>query len=149
MTISDEHLKALGTIAAAYGALESSVDGLIRLLIKDIDVGRIICEQIDSFEKRLDLMEALFEYRQPNIEWHQKLKELRKGIRKTQNKRNGLLHSVWLRQKINPDLAVRVARKRSHEQVRAYSVAELNQIADEIRLVTVMLLKFGERTIEV
>ena len=102
MAISDEHSLAIGRISVAFAELESWVSSFVWALIgPEQHVGQMVTAEM-SFSRKLDLLSSLFKFRSKNQQELDDLKSLIIRISELEQKRNTVLHSLWLRQSDNP-----------------------------------------------
>lgn len=117
--ISDDYLKVIGEIAVHFGTLEWIVDQCLIELIDHSDsrTGSIITFQVDSFGRRLAIVDALLKVKlEAHTELLRQWTELQASIRKVQEERNRIFHSSWFAEKEGLDSIKRVLRKRDRPE---------------------------------
>ena len=132
---TDEQLKAIGMVAAEFSYLESIVETAIWAL--DEDTGRKI--STDRMRARLKILRKLYRQRWPDDEaGAKKLDKLCGEIRSAGDKRNDLIHALWVRGELgSPKIATVIERgsvvkeKRGQKPWQIEAVAAL--IADRSR----------------
>jgi hypothetical protein len=132
--IGDDHLRALGKIAAAYGTLEWLLENVFTAVVhpRDADVGEIILKKIGSVEGMMHLITELLQHHhrreQPlqNDWW-----ELTIRISNAQQERNRLLHGGWLIEDDDrPEILTKLLKKNSGS--KQYIVNMMEKIANDI-----------------
>ena len=149
MAISDEHLKAIGSVAVEFGSLEWLMDNLMvflvngsKLFIPDWEIGEIVCSRTDSLQKRLEIVSDIVEHKYANTKYPGLWKQLVAEMKPLQRERNRLLHAAWLAQNEDkPEVLTLIARKRG-EKATDFSVSEVTDVAERIRKVNQRLMIF-------
>jgi hypothetical protein len=95
MPASDNHLRALGRITAAFQLLEMRLGLWVSELIgKDQTVGFIITSQL-SFKRLCAVLAALFRHKVKAEDAREKMTLLLRRAVRIEEKRNAFVHSTW------------------------------------------------------
>lgn len=136
MAISDEHYRAIGRISVEFGEIEMWVSSFAWALIdQEQSIGQIVTAGM-SFSRQLDLLSSLFQHRCHDTTKLNDFNDLTKRLSKLSDKRNTIIHSLWLRQSKDSTEATRlkITAKRkpglSHTK-KIVKPQELESIADD------------------
>src|SRR5712692_2151964 len=110
--LSQNHLKAIGLVAAEWSYTEMCLEHLIwEMAGLDNQRGYAITTHVPS-ETRMHILETLADTRLPNDALKKKLKTTVADLRTPRMERNNIVHALWLSSKPNQFLMKDVLKKR-------------------------------------
>jgi hypothetical protein len=139
--LPDQLLRALGRVTASFAALEAEIAYLVWLMLPTLTTGFIVTAELSARSVR-NLALALFRDLSPKPAMLNELAALLKQADAAEQKRNRLLHSIWLttpkgivRHKITAKGALQIA-------LEPTTGAHLESTASEIEALTQAIAAF-------
>lgn len=144
--VEEEHLKHIGDIIVSFAMLESTIQSLLGSLVYEHQrIGQIITAEL-SFAKIRALLISLYLERHGEDNDFKTFKTLMNRAKTIEDKRNQLVHSVWVSGKdINTITRVKTTAKETHgirfhwEDITAN---HLKRIASDIKVLAFDIRKF-------
>lgn len=137
MDLDDRILKTIGRITVSFAYFENEIVFFISHLFHNLDLGSAITAPL-SFKNRIDVLDALFRLYVEDETSRNRLKELLGRAAEAEERRNSLIHSIWLNDHVSGDVTRikdKVKRGRGLEhQFESVSLDDLNAIADSIEV---------------
>ncbi len=100
MPLDDEHLKAIGSVAASFSLLDDTLSAMIHILtenngmIGEQRIGKVITAEL-SFKQKVNLFSSLACHLMGTTREPDDLRSLVGRLTEAEEKRNTILHSVW------------------------------------------------------
>ncbi len=97
MSISEQHLKALGRVVVNFQGVEFAIGMAISGCVSrsDQNVGHMIVSQVFAFDRLCKLAGALFDHLFPGTEQAERFQALLTLALQLEGRRNQLFHSTW------------------------------------------------------
>jgi hypothetical protein len=149
MTLTDDHLRALGRVTANFGQLELLAGHFIAALISPrADVGRIITSKL-SFRNTLDVLDALFRNQfAADPDALAEFERILKQVATAEEQRNRLIHSGWVTSSDSPQsdpIRLKFTARRGRglrADSESLTVKDIDMVADAVRASAESLIQF-------
>jgi len=131
--LSDDHLKAIGLVAAAWSRLELTLQHAVWMAAKldSVALGPAITSHL-TVRSLLDIWETAVTHLGHTAQWQQ-LKDLRGRVESLQTLRNQIIHGLWRLQTSGETAIIRqVARGMVTTNATPFPLAQINETAEQI-----------------
>lgn len=153
---TDEVYEALGRVAAGFSQLDetlsAAITGMLRLPSETVEAAPFILTQL-SFSTKLKVADDIVQNVAACSNHRRQMKGLVAPLRKANDRRNQLMHSVWFGpSNLGPTVRLRLGREQGtsqdHFTLRPEDPAAIKAFADELGVLTKRLINLMGFTFE-